>query len=112
MATEDNPKKQSAMASLLSTAKSAAQLAAKQAEKTKLTTITLPGQYQPLGKHCYESQQHRSEFSDLFQKLDAIRSQLATVSTSSEGKPTPQTLGDKAKATAGKAMQAAQTQML
>jgi len=100
------------MSSLLSTAKSVAQLAAKQAEKTKLTTITLPAQYQPLGKHCYELQQHRTEFSDLFQKLDAIRSQLANIAKSSEGKPTPQSLGDKAKATAGKAMNAAQSQKL
>ena len=107
----DSPK-QSSMSSLLSTAKSAAQLAAKQAEKTKLTTITLPSQYQPLGKHGYESQQYRAEFADLFQKLDAVRSQLAAVATSTEGKPTPQTLGDKAKAAAGKAMQAAQSQKL
>ena len=111
-AIADKPKKQSAMSSLLSTAKSAAQLAAKQAEKTKIVTITLPAQYQPLGKHCYESQQHRAEFTDLFQKLDAVRSQLGTIATSSEGKLTPQSLSDKAKATAGKAMQAAQSQKL
>ncbi len=110
--TAPSTPKPSAMTSLLSTAKSAAQLAAKQAEKTKLTTITLPAQYQSLGKHCYATQQHRTEFPDLFQKLDAIRSQLASIATSSEGKPTPQSLGDKAKATAGKAMQAAQAQKL
>ncbi|MGE3408676.1 MAG: GYF domain-containing protein [Pirellulales bacterium] len=111
-AIADKATKPSAMSSLLSTAKSAAQLAAKQAEKTKLTTITLPAQYQPLGKHCYESQQHRSEFADLFQKLDAVRSQLAAIVTTSEGKSTPQSLGEKAKATAGKAIQAAQSQKL
>ena len=111
-AIADKAPKPSAMSSLLSTAKSAAQLAAKQAEQTKLTTITLPAQYQPLGKHCYESQQHRAEFTDLFQKLDAVRSQLGTIATSSEGKLTPQSLSDKAKATAGKAMQAAQSQKL
>jgi len=104
--------KPSAMSSLLSTVKSAAQFAAKQAERTKLTTITLPAQYQPLGKHCYATEQHRAEFPDLFQKLDAIRSQLANIAKSLEGKPTPQSLGDKAKATAGKAMQAAQSQKL
>lgn len=108
----DKAPKPSAMSSLLSTAKSAAQLAAKQAEKTKLTTITLPALYQPLGKHCYESQQHRAEFTDLFQKLDVVRSQLGTIATSTEGKHTPQSLSDKAKATAGKAMQAAQSQKL
>ena len=102
-----------AWSSFVSTAKATAQLAAKQAEKTKLTTITLPAAYRPLGKYCHESQQYRAEFSDLFQQLDAIKTKLAAITAKQNEKPsTPQSVTDRAKATAGNAMQAAQSQKL
>lgn len=102
----------SAMVSFLSTAKAAVQLAARRAEKTKLTTITLPAAYRLLGQHCYASQQYRADFPDLFQQLDSIQTGLSEITSRRAGQPVPNSFGEKAKATAGKAMQAAQTQNL
>ena len=113
-----NAKKQmnraaAAMSTFMSTAKSAAQLAAKQTEKTKLTTITLRSVYRPLGKHCYESQEYRADFPDLFGQLDAIQNELATLVARQTDKPSStQSFGDKTKAMAGNVMQAAQSQKL
>ena len=112
-----NAKKQmnraaAAMSTFMSTAKSAAQLAAKQTEKTKLTTITLRSVYRPLGKHCYESQEYRADFPDLFGQLDAIQHELATLAAGHTEQPSSQSFGDKAKAMAGKVTQAAQSQKL
>ena len=101
-----------AMSTFIATAKSAAQLAAKQTEKTKLTTITLRTVYRPLGKHCYESQEYRADFPDLFGQLDAIQHELATLAAGHTEQPSSQSFGDKAKAMAGNVMQAAQSQKL
>lgn len=97
---------------LLKTVKAAGEWSIKQAERTALQKVTLPAAYCSLGKNCYKSQEFRSEFADLYQTLDAVRDQLATLAKSSEGTAAPQSLGDKTKATAAKAMQAAQSQKL
>ncbi len=96
--------------SLIGTAKSAAQFATNKAERTKLTSLTLPSLYQALGRHCYSSQQYRDEFTELFQKLDQIQSSITEIA--SREQPTTKTLGDKAKAIGGQAMQAVESKKL
>ena len=96
----------------LSTAKAAAQLVAKQAERTKLATITLPAAYRLLGQHCYKSPEFRVELPDLFRQLDQLREKLAAFASNQANQPVAQTLADKAKAAANKAMQTAQAQKL
>ena len=105
-------RKSSAMSSFISTAKAAAQLAAKQAEKTKLTTITLPSAHRALGQESFATRKQQAEFPELFQQLDSIQNELAGIANQQAAHPAPQSFGDKAKATAGKAMQAAQSQKL
>ena len=100
------------MSSFVSTAKAAAQLAAKQAEKTKLTTITLPSAYRALGQESFAARKHLADFPELHQQLDSIQSEVANLAAQQAAKPAPQSFGDKAKATAGKAMQMAQSQKL
>lgn len=63
--------------SLRETAKAAAQFIAKQAERTKLTSLTLPSLYQSIGRQCFSSQAFRAEFSEVFQKLDHVESEIA-----------------------------------
>jgi len=102
----------SAMSSFLSTAKAAVQLAAKQTEKTKLTTVTLPSAYRALGQESFASRSHQAELPELYQQLDAVQKEMAGIAAQQAAQPEPQSLGDKAKATAGKAMQVAHSQKL
>lgn len=91
-------------------AKGAAQYAAKQTERTKLTTLTLPPLYQALGRYAYSTPDYRAEFAELFQQLDQVQKDQSDI----KGRTPVETksFGDKAKAMAGKAMEAAQSQKL
>ncbi len=98
--------------SLLSTAKAAAQLAAKQAERTKLITITLPVAYLPLGRLCFASKDYEFEFSELHQQLDQVQTDIDALAAQRTNQPTANTLTEKAKSTANKTIQATQSQKL
>jgi hypothetical protein len=91
-------------------ARGAAQYAAKQTERTKLTKLTLPPLYQALGRHTLSSPDFRAEFAELFQQLDQVNAELSEISGRSP--VTANSFGDKAKAMAGQAMQAAQKQKI
>lgn len=95
---------------LVEAAKRAAQYAAKQTERTKLMTLTLPPLYQALGRHAFSSPDFRAEFAELFQQLDQVQAELSKISGRTPA--ATKSLGDKAKAMAGQAMQAAQTQQM
>lgn len=58
-------------------AKVAGKVASLTAERTKISTITLPLAYAELGEHCYQSRTHEEEFAELFAKLDAVQGSLA-----------------------------------
>lgn len=91
-------------------ARGAAQYAAKQTERTKLINLTLPPLYQALGRHAFSSPDFRAEFAELFQQLDQVQTEQSEI----RGR-TPvatKSFGDKAKAMAGQAMDAAQSQKL
>jgi hypothetical protein len=51
--------------SLAAKSKAAGQLAAKQAERAKLTQITLPNAYRPLGKHIHGAGSFRADFQNI-----------------------------------------------
>ncbi len=63
------------------TFKKAGQVAAKQAHKTKLTQITIPGAYFALGKDCYTDGRFREEFAPLFGQLDDLVTKINEVLT-------------------------------
>ncbi len=86
----------------------AAQYAAKQTERTKLVNLTLPSLYQSLGRHAFSSPDFRAEFAEVFQQLDQVQAEQSEI----KGR-TPvatKSFGDRAKAMAGQAMDAAQAQ--
>jgi hypothetical protein len=58
-------------------AKVAGKVASLTAERTKISTITLPLAYAELGEHCYQSRTHEEEFAELFAKLDAVQGSFA-----------------------------------
>jgi hypothetical protein len=96
--------------SLIANAKDAALFAKKQAERTRLISLTLPSLYQALGRHCFSSQDLRAEFAESFQQLDNLNSELSKIANQTHG--TAKSVGEKAKAMAGKAVQAAQSKQL
>lgn len=95
---------------LVEAAKGAAQYAAKQTERTKLMNLTLPPLYQALGRHAFSSPDFRAEFAELFQQLDQVKAEQSEINGRTPA--AAKSLGDKAKAMAGQAMQAAQSQKL
>lgn len=96
--------------SLVEAAKGAAQYAAKQTERTKLINLRLPPLYQALGRHALSSPDFRAEFAELFQQLDQVQAEKTEI----KGRipVATKSYGDKAKAMAGQAMDAAQSQKL
>lgn len=58
-----------------SSLKSAGSLVAKQAERTKLASITLPRAYAELGKAIYKEASRRGEFAELFNAVDELLAQ-------------------------------------
>ena len=99
-------------ASLVSRGKEAAQLVAKQAERTKITTISLPNSYQALGKHVYKSGNHRSDLAILFQQIDGFLNEVKTIQGRSASQPKAACIADKAAAAAKATRDAAQAQVL
>ena len=90
--------------SVAASAKAAAQLAAKQAERVKITQVSLPNAYLALGKEIHGAGRFRNVLDDLFTELDTI---LAKLQALKQTPPPPsgqaQSLTDKAKAAAGHA---------
>ena len=91
--------------SLMATARTAGQLTAKQAEKLKLKT-TIPKLYWKLGKHGLSSPEFREEFPERYQEIDKIQNELTQTAIHQQAKDN--TFMEKAKATAGNAIQTAQ----
>jgi hypothetical protein len=83
--------------SLAAKSKAAGQLAAKQAERAKLTQIALPNAYRPLGKHIHGAGSFRADFQDIYARIDTL---LTEISILSAEKPKVQGFAEKAKAVA------------
>ena len=71
------------MASLGGKGKAAAQLVAKQAERTKLSNVTLPSAFRAFGAHVYGDGTFRADFADIYQRLDGHVAQIKTLQTPS-----------------------------
>lgn len=93
--------------------KAAAQAAARAtqlaAERTTLTTVSLPAAYLELGKHCYDSRAYASDFPKEMSELDQLEARLSAEAESTN--PTSaSSWSDRAKALAGKGLDFAQKQ--
>jgi len=89
---------------LASRTRTAGQLVAKQAERTKLLQVTLPSHYRALGKHLYEDGSRRDEFATEFQAVDGLVEQIKTIHSRSADEPKAEGFTAKTKA-AAKAVQ-------
>ncbi len=87
-------------ADLAAKAKAAAQLASKQAEKTKIVQLTLPSAYQALGKQVHSEGRLRERFGKEFLVIDDFMRQLESIKTAAAARSAPQGAGEKAKAIA------------
>ena len=113
----DNPegfasKAKSIAASVASRGKAAAQLIAKQAERTKLTTINLPSAYQALGKHIYSSGAHRAVFPGQHQQIDGLANEIKAIQGRSATHPKAEGIAAKAKVAATATKDVAQAKAL
>jgi len=89
---------------LAANAQAAARLAAKQAERTKLTTMTLPALYRELGKDIHATGRYRDQFTGEFAKADELKQKIEAIRQSEPEKDgESKTFTDRAKETAGKA---------
>lgn len=79
--------------------KAAAQLTAKQAEKTKIKTVSLPPAYLALGKEVFNAGRFKDDFEETYIAVDEVRQQIATLeqNSPSDGE---ETFSSKAKAAA------------
>lgn len=89
------------LSSLSATAGAAATIVARQTERTKLTTITIPAAYRALGKDCVQQKRHLEGVTDLIQQLRSVIGELKALTDAATAQPATQSLTDKAKA-AGK----------
>ena len=106
----DNPT--SLLSSLAQRGKAAAQLVAKQAQRTKLTTMTLPAAYQALGRQIVESGRYRTDFASQYGAIDAPLKQIQVIQGRSASEPKAEGIAAKAKAAATATKDAAQTKAL
>lgn len=95
-------------ADLAATAKAAAQLTAKQAERTKINQGDLPLAYTELGRQVHAAGNFRQEFEAIHQKIDKVLGDVQNIQSRSQSAPAAEGFADKAKAAALAAKDAAQ----
>jgi hypothetical protein len=99
-------------ASLVSRGKEAAHLVARQAERTKLATVTLPNAYYALGQHVYAGGGFRTELADIYQNIDGTLNDIKGLQSHTGNEPKAAGIAGKAKAAAEATKDMAQVQML
>ena len=83
--------------SLAGRSRAVGQLVANQAERTKLTTITLPNAYRPLGKQVHGAGRFHADFGEIYWRIDTLLTEIAVLSAE---KARVQGFAEKAKAVA------------
>jgi len=92
-------------------ARSVGSLVAKQAERAKLSNISLPSAYRELGQQVFESG-NRRDFPDLHDRIDEIVASIDQLNTDADGVEPADTLGAKAKAVLDSGKAAAKRKVL
>jgi hypothetical protein len=95
--------------SLGSRLKAAGQLAAQQAHRTKIATISLPSAYKALGKHVYGVKAFADDFSEMYQDFERLSKELKAIKTEASGRPMGEGFTGKAKAAANSVRDMAQS---
>jgi hypothetical protein len=102
----------SAVSSFVGHAKAAGQLIAKQAERTKLQTISLPNAFNALGKNIFSAGKFREELKVAYATLDANLNAIKQLKAQAAAQPKAENLTDKAKAAARATTDMAQVKVL
>lgn len=105
-------KAKSLAGAMVSRGKAAAVLVAKQAERTKLASVNLPGAFQTFGRHLHDTGYHRSHLPEHYQAVDTLLVEIHAVQTRAAGQPKAEGIAAKAKAVAKSAADTAQTKAL
>lgn len=92
--------------------KAAGILVAKRAERTTLTTVTLPRAYRDLGRAVHLNATRRPEFPQLFESVDAVCAERQRVAARATTRSAGETLVDRAKKAAADAADLARTKAL
>jgi hypothetical protein len=101
------------LSSLGHAAKTAAVVAAKEAERAKINNVDLPKAYAALGRDVHGRGAYQEEFSDLYGKIDDLLARLRNLEGDSSKQPNPPTtFADKAKAAAVATKQKAEVQAM
>lgn len=100
-----------AVSSIAANAKAAGQLVAKQAERTKLVSVSLPNAFTALGKSVYSTGRYREELTAAYSVLDGHVQAIKQLKAQAASQQKAQGLADKAKAAAKSASDVAQVKL-
>jgi hypothetical protein len=99
-------------ASWASRGKAAGVFIARQAQRTTLQNVTLPGHYHALGKHLYGARRYQDEFASFFQAIDGLTGEINALEARSANKPKAEGMIARAKAAAKAAQDMLQVKAL
>lgn len=92
--------------------KSAGLLAAKQAQRTKIVTLTLPAIHKSLGRHLYGAKRYRDEFVNFYREFDQLSAEMNAIKGHAGGRLAGAGLAAKAKSAAAATKDMAQMKTL
>ena len=110
--SDSTAKKKSFLSNLSTSAGAATKMVALQAERTKLTSMTLPAAYRALGKDCLQQKRHLDCVAEVTAQLRSVLAEIKQLSEAATGHATPQSFTDKAKAAGKQALDVARTKQL
>jgi hypothetical protein len=109
---DSKPTAKDFVASLSKSAGAAAKLVGLQAERTRLTTLTLPAAYRTLGNDCVQQKRHLDGVKELIEQLRTVTSELSSLAETPKADSSKQSLTDKAKAAGKQAVDLARKKQL
>jgi len=110
--SDSKAKSKSFLKNLSESAGAATKIVAKQAERTKIASLTLPTAYRALGKDCLQQKRHLDCVTELTAQLGSVLAEIKKLSEAAAAQAVPQSITDKAKAAGKQALDVARTKQL
>jgi len=110
--SDSKAKSKSFLKNLFESAGAATKIVAKQAERTKIASLTLPTAYRALGKDCLQQKRHLDCVTELTAQLGSVLAEIKKLSEAAAAQAVPQSITDKAKAAGKQALDVARTKQL
>ena len=105
-------KLQGAASSFVANAKGAGRLIAKQAERTKLRTVSIPNAYNALGKGVFTANNFRADLTDAYAQIDGYENAIKHLKAQAAAQPKAEHLTGRAKSAAMAVSSATQVTVL